>query len=112
MLLVAVLMLPMAGQRRQHTIDYLAAGMCGAIMYLPLFVQGVIGNSATNSGEELTPMMAGFMLSSIIGGQILSHTGRYKVLALVSFAVAAAGMFLLSHMDASARGARGLSFDQ
>jgi MFS family permease len=80
----------------------LAAGMFGAIMYLPLFVQGVIGNSATNSGEVLTPMMFGFMVSSIIGGQILSRTGRYKVLALVGFAVATAGMFLLSRMDASA----------
>jgi MFS family permease len=80
----------------------LAAGMFGAITYLPLFVQGVIGNSATNSGEVLTPMMFGFMFSSIIGGQILSRTGRYKVLALVGFAVATVGMFLLSRMDASA----------
>ena len=80
----------------------LAAGMFGAIMYLPLFVQGVIGNSATNSGEVLTPMMVGFMVSSIVGGQLLSRTGRYKILALVGFAVATAGMFLLSRMDATA----------
>jgi EmrB/QacA subfamily drug resistance transporter len=80
----------------------LAAGMFGAIMYLPLFVQGVIGNSATNSGEVLTPMMFGFMFSSIVGGQILSRTGRYKILALAGFAVATVGMFLLSRMDASA----------
>ena len=80
----------------------LAAGMFGAITYLPLFVQGVIGDSATNSGEVLTPMMFGFMFSSIIGGQILSRTGRYRVLALVGFAVATVGMFLLSRMDTTA----------
>jgi len=76
-----------------------SAGMFGAILYLPLFVQGVLGDSATNSGVVLTPMMLGFMFSSIVGGQLLSRTGRYKILALFGFAVAAAGMFLLSRMS-------------
>jgi MFS family permease len=75
--------------------------MFGAILYLPLFVQGVLGNSATNSGVVLTPMMLGFMFTSIIGGQILSRTGRYKILAICGFAVAAFGMFLLSRMVAT-----------
>ncbi len=75
-----------------------SAGMFGAILYLPLFVQGVLGDSATNSGIVLTPMMLGFMFSSIVGGQLLSRTGRYKILAIFGFAVAAAGMFLLSRM--------------
>ena len=79
----------------------LSAGMFGAILYLPLFVQAVIGQSATNSGVVLTPMMVGFMISSIIGGQLLSRTGRYKILAIAGFAVASVGMFLLSRMDAS-----------
>ncbi|MCZ7569673.1 MAG: MFS transporter [Ardenticatenaceae bacterium] len=80
-------------------------GMFGAIMYLPLFVQGVIGQSATSSGAVLTPMMLGFVVSSIIGGQIMARTGRYKVLALSGFIVAAAGMFLLSHMTMNATNA-------
>jgi EmrB/QacA subfamily drug resistance transporter len=75
-----------------------SAGMFGAILYLPLFVQGVLGDSATNSGVVLTPMMFGFMASSIVGGQLLSRTGRYKILAMCGFIVAAAGMFLLSRM--------------
>src|SRR5579883_2871363 len=78
-----------------------SAGMFGAILYLPLFVQAVIGQSATNSGVVLTPMMVGFMVSSIIGGQLLSRTGRYKILAITGFLVASVGMFLLSRMDAS-----------
>jgi EmrB/QacA subfamily drug resistance transporter len=78
------------------------AGMFGAIMYLPLFIQGVIGASATDSGVVLTPMMLGFMVSSVIGGQILSRTGRYKILALSGFVVAAIGMFLLSRMTVEA----------
>jgi EmrB/QacA subfamily drug resistance transporter len=75
-----------------------SAGLFGAILYLPLFVQGVLGESATNSGIVLTPLMLGFMFSSIVGGQLLSRTGRYKILAMGGFAVAAVGMFLLSRM--------------
>jgi EmrB/QacA subfamily drug resistance transporter len=75
-----------------------AAGMFGATLYLPLFIQAVIGKSATNSGAVLTPMMLGFVVSSIIGGQLMSRTGRYKILALSGFAVATVGMFLLSRM--------------
>ncbi|ACZ39562.1 MDR family MFS transporter [Sphaerobacter thermophilus] len=78
-----------------------SAGMFGAVMYLPLFIQGVVGNSATNSGVVLTPMMLGFIASSIVGGQLLSRTGKYKVLSIVSFAVGAVGAFLLSQMDTS-----------
>jgi EmrB/QacA subfamily drug resistance transporter len=76
----------------------LSAGLFGAILYLPLFVQGVLGDSATNSGLVLTPLMLGFMFSSIVGGQLLSRTGRYKILAICGFIVAAIGMFLLSRM--------------
>ncbi|HEU0004245.1 MAG TPA: MDR family MFS transporter [Ktedonobacteraceae bacterium] len=78
-----------------------SAGMFGAILYLPLFVQAVTGNSATNAGVVLTPMMLGFMFSSIVGGQLLSRTGRYKILAIVGFIVASIGMFLLSRMTAT-----------
>jgi len=75
-----------------------SAGMFGAILYLPLFVQGVLGNSATDSGLVLTPLMLGFMFSSIVGGQLLSRTGRYKILAMIGFTIAAIGMFMLSRM--------------
>jgi EmrB/QacA subfamily drug resistance transporter len=77
------------------------AAMFGAILYLPLFVQDVLGQSATNAGIVLTPMMLGFMFSSFVGGQLLSRTGRYKLVALAGFAVAAVGLYLLSRMNPS-----------
>ena len=80
------------------TMMLLSAAMFGAIAFLPLFVQGALGQSATNSGLVITPMMVGFMISSLIGGQLLSRTGRYKILALVGFTVAAIGMYMLSRM--------------
>ncbi|HUY75283.1 MAG TPA: MDR family MFS transporter [Ktedonobacterales bacterium] len=75
-----------------------SAGMFGAILYLPYFTQDVLLQKATNSGALLTPMMIGFIISSLVGGWLLSLTGRYKLMALTGFAVATVGMFLLSRM--------------
>ncbi len=75
------------------------AGMYGAILYIPLFVQDVLGKSATDSGVILEPMMVGLIVVSIASGQLLSRTGRYKVLAIVGTAVIGLGMYLLSTMS-------------
>jgi EmrB/QacA subfamily drug resistance transporter len=74
------------------------AGLYGAIMYLPLFVQGVMGKSATNSGVVLTPLMLGAIVTSIGAGQLMARTGRYKALVVAGFVAAAGGMYLLSRM--------------
>jgi EmrB/QacA subfamily drug resistance transporter len=87
------------------TSFFVSLGMFGAIMYIPLFMQAVIGDSASNSGIVLTPMMLGFMASSVIGGQIMSRTGKYRVLSIVSLAVAVFGMFLLGRMGVDATNA-------
>ncbi len=76
-----------------------AMGMFGAIMYIPLFAQGVIGVTATYSGLILTPLMVGLITASAISGQIVSRTGRYKFLAVLGMAITAGGMFLLSRMN-------------
>jgi len=77
------------------------AAMYGAIMFLPLFVQGVLGKSATNSGIILMPLMLGAIVTSIGAGQILARTGKYKVVVIVGFIMAAAGAYLLSRMGVS-----------
>ena len=59
------------------------AAMFGAIMFLPLFVQGVLGKSATNSGIILMPLMLGAIVTSIGAGQIIARTGKYKVIVIV-----------------------------
>ena len=75
------------------------AAMFGAIMYLPLFVQGVLGKSATNSGIILMPLMLGAIVTSIGAGQVLAKTGRYKVVVVVGFVLAAFGAYLLSRTN-------------
>jgi len=73
--------------------------MFGAIAFLPLYQQTVQGASATNSGLLLLPMMAGLLVTSIIGGQVITRTGRYKALPIIGGVMMTLGMFLLSRVD-------------
>jgi EmrB/QacA subfamily drug resistance transporter len=73
-------------------------GMFGAILFLPLFMQSVIGVSATRSGSLLTPMMLMVSFGSIASGQIVSRMGRYKWLAIFGMAMMACGMALMAGM--------------
>ncbi|TVR69175.1 MAG: DHA2 family efflux MFS transporter permease subunit [Sphaerobacteraceae bacterium] len=77
-----------------------ALGMFSTIMYMPLFLQGVLGHSATRSGMLVTPMMLGLVIASILGGQMLSRIGRYKYMAITGFVLAGSGMILMASMDA------------
>lgn len=77
-------------------------GMFGAIMFLPTFMQIVQGKSASTSGALLMPMMLGMIGASIVTGQIIARTGRYKVYGIVGLAAAAAGMFGLSRLTVDA----------
>ncbi|MFL5656443.1 MAG: MDR family MFS transporter [Ktedonobacteraceae bacterium] len=74
-------------------------GMFGSILFLPLYAQGVLGISATNSGLILTPMMGGLIFSSIISGQLVSRFGKYKWLAFVGMAITIGGSLLLLRLD-------------
>ena len=73
--------------------------MFGTISYVPLFVQGVIGTSATSSGVVLTPLMLGAVTTSILTGQLISRTGRYRWNVVLGPLVLTAGMLLLWQMD-------------
>ena len=72
--------------------------MFGTISYVPLFVQGVIGTSATSSGVVLTPLMLGAVTTSLLTGQLVSRTGRYRWNAILGPVVLTIGMLLLWRM--------------
>jgi EmrB/QacA subfamily drug resistance transporter len=73
--------------------------MFGAITFLPVFLQLVDGASATSSGLNILPLMAGLLTASIASGQLISRRGRYKIFPVVGTALAAIGVFLLSTID-------------
>ncbi|MCA1645489.1 MAG: MFS transporter, partial [Chloroflexi bacterium] len=76
----------------------MAIGMFGTVLFIPLFIQGVIGTTATQSGTVMMPMMVVMITSSIIGGQVISRTGRYKMIGLFGMTTMTVGLFLLSGM--------------
>ncbi len=83
------------------TISTISGFLLGAItlagtVYIPLFLQLVQGLSPSASGAYLTPLMFTMIIAAILSGQIISKTGTYKKLAIISFAVGTVGMFLLS----------------
>lgn len=76
-------------------------GMFGAIMFLPLFLQGVIGVSATNSGNTMIPMMLSMVVTSIIAGRFISRFSFRSIFATGMFLMAV-GFYLLSTMSVHA----------
>ncbi len=74
--------------------------MFGAITYLPTFLQVANGASASNSGLLLVPLMGGLLVASIVSGQIISRTGRYRVFPILGMALTTVGMYLLSTLGA------------
>ena len=92
---------------RNHTFAVTSAvgfvvgfALFGAITYLPLYLQVTKGASPTRSGLQLTPLMAGVLITSIFSGQAISRLGRYRVFPIVGTAVMAVSMFLLSQIEA------------
>ncbi|MFH9859475.1 MFS transporter [Streptomyces sp. NPDC017202] len=72
----------------------------GAASYLPTFLQMVDGASATESGLLMLPMMGGIVVTSVVSGQLITHTGRYRVYPVLGSALAVVGMWLLSRLEA------------
>ena len=77
----------------------LGMGMFGVIIYLPLFMQGVLGVSATQSGNLLTPLLLGSVAGSITTGQANLRLRTYKPSAIVGSVLIAVGMTLFARMD-------------
>ncbi len=91
---------------RNHTFSVTSAvgfivgfALFGAITYLPLYFQITKGSSPTTSGLQLTPLMAGVLVTSIASGQFISRLGRYRVFPIAGTAVMALAMLLLSRLE-------------
>jgi EmrB/QacA subfamily drug resistance transporter len=78
---------------------FVSMGMFGSIIFLPLFVQGVLGKTAQQSGQILTPMMLSFVSGSVIGGQLITRTGKYRLQAIIGCLLMVVGTFLLTRMS-------------
>jgi len=74
-------------------------GMFGIILYTPLFVQGVLGETATGSGTVLTPLVLSMTAMGIISGQLIARVKRIKPFMIAGSIVMAFGIYLLTTLD-------------
>jgi EmrB/QacA subfamily drug resistance transporter len=74
----------------------LGVAMFGATTYLPTFLQVATGASASNSGLLLVPLLIGLVGASMVAGQFVSRTGRWKVFPVLGMGLATLGMYLIS----------------
>jgi EmrB/QacA subfamily drug resistance transporter len=75
----------------------MSVGMFGAIMFVPLFMQGIVGVSASASGTVMTPLMITMIITSIIGGQIVYKIG-VRLQIMIGMIVMAGGFIFLTNM--------------
>ncbi len=57
-----------------------ATGFFATVVFLPRWFQVVAGSSATVSGYQMLPLLGGLIFSAVASGQIVSRTGRYRML--------------------------------
>jgi EmrB/QacA subfamily drug resistance transporter len=80
---------------------FVGLGLFGVMTFLPLYQQTVQGATPTVSGLLMTPMMVGSMVTSILAGQLVSKTGKYRIFPILGGLVMGVGMFLLSRIGVS-----------
>ena len=71
------------------------------VIYLPLYLQGVLGESATNSGEVITPMTVSLVIGAAIAGIVIARVGRYQAITIIGAIILATGVFLMTLMTSS-----------
>ena len=71
------------------------------VIYLPLFLQGVLGESATNSGEVITPLTVSLVIGASLSGIVIARLGRYQMITIIGAIILAIGVFLMSLLTAS-----------
>ncbi|MCU1483090.1 MAG: family efflux transporter permease subunit [Subtercola sp.] len=73
-------------------------GMFGALLTIPLYLQIVKGATPTASGFLMLPMILGLMIASIVSGQLIARTGRYKKFPVIGTALMAVGFFMMTFL--------------
>jgi len=77
----------------------LGFAMFGAIIFVGLVYQGVLGIPATNSGLLITPLMVGLISASVVTGQLMVRIKRYRYVGTVGAVVLTIGLVLLAQVN-------------
>jgi len=79
---------------------FIGIGMFGAIAGLPLYLQIVKGATPTQAGLQLLPFTLGIMFGSILSGQLISRTGRYRQYPIIGAGILTVSMFVFHYIQA------------
>jgi len=71
-------------------------GMFGGLAMLPLYLQIVKGKSPTESGLLLLPLVMGIMAGSILSGQVISRTGKYRKFPIIGAGMLTTALLLMA----------------
>ena len=94
--------------RVSSALSFLVGGaLLGPVTVLPLFFQAVNGMSPTESGTHMLPLLLSVPVASVLAGQVITRTGRYRAFPIAGTALMSLGFALMSRLDAdtSARAA-------
>ena len=75
--------------------------LVGLIIYLPLFLQGVLGESATYAGAVITPLTLSSVIGASVAGAMVATFKRYQLVTIIGGIIATVGVFLLTTMTIS-----------
>jgi EmrB/QacA subfamily drug resistance transporter len=78
----------------------LGMAMFGGLMTVPLYLQIVKGSTATMAGLQMIPFVLGIMTGSIVAGQLIARTGRYRIFPIVGSSLMVAALALFATIDA------------
>ena len=73
--------------------------LVGLVIYLPLFLQGVLGISPTNSGEAITPLTISSVIASVVASLLVARFLRYQWVTIVSAVLMLVGAFLMTRIS-------------
>jgi MFS family permease len=79
---------------------FVGIALFGATVFLSQYFQISRGKSPTVAGLMSLPMIFGLVVSSIVVGRIITHTGRYKRWMVMGGVLLTVGMALLGTMNA------------
>lgn len=80
------------------TSVFVGMGMFGGLAALPLYLQIVKGATPTEAGLQLLPMMLGIMFGSILSGQLISRTGRYRQYPIIGAGLLVVALWMFHYV--------------
>ena len=89
--------------RSLAVVFLVGVALFGAIAFIPLFVQTVLGGTATEAGQAITPLFLGWVVMSIVGARATVLLG-YRTVSIAGSVLMTLGFFGLTLVGSDSAG--------